>query len=352
MQIYKYSNKQINKFPYLKFIIKYLSFIWIFIICLFVYSVQVHAQDVTSITVFPAVQDVKVTPGEKTRAQVTFYNRSDQVTVGDVKVADFVVVDKQGKTEIIEDPKLKPKYSASSWVRLSDDFIAIPKNESVGLNLFITPPNDLTSCGYYALVYFQPNPGVIKRLGAKTESASAITSKIGAILNFTVQGKQCQELVSITNLSAPFFSEYGPVPVTLDLLNNGDIHLSPKGTVFATNVLGAYVDQQSLKELRIFPERTKEYQLTLGGKWMLGRYKIVSNISYGQTPKTASAIAYVWVFPWRVALLVALTLIVLYLLVKSAFDRMNKKEAFLEKEIEEEKEEIEKLREALKKRQE
>jgi len=339
-------NFQFSNFKLFRLFLASLTFTFLLAFSL----VKVHAQDITSITVFPAVQDIKVMPGEKTRAQVTFYNKSGEVTVGDVKVADFVVVDKQGKTEIIEDPKLKPKYSASSWIKLSDDGIAIPKNESVTLNLYITPPNDLTSCGYYALVYFQPNPGAVKRLGTSSEAGSNITSKIGALLNFVVQGKQCKEFVSISNLTAPAFLEYGPVPVTLELRNNGDIHLSPKGTVFATNLFGAYVDQQSLKELRIFPERTKEYQLALGGKWMFGRYKIASNISYGQTPKTTSSTTYVWVFPWRAGLLFVLTMILIYLLAKSTIDRVYKKEAVLEKEIEEEKAEIDKLREALKKR--
>jgi len=313
---------------------------------------HIFAQDVSSITVYPTIQDIQVNPGEKTRAQVSFRNSSDTVATGDVRVADFIIVDKTGRTEIIEGAKVKPKYSASSWVKLSDDFIAIPKNETVTVNLFITPPAELTACGYYALVYFESNPGTIKKLGGVTESVSTVTSKIGAIVNFTTEGRICQESVSITKLDGPKFLEYGPISVTVDLLNSGDIHLTPKGTVFATNLLDGYVDQQTLKEQRIFPESVKEYQQTLGGKWMLGRYKVTTNVVYGQkTPKTVSQTIYVWVFPWRVATMIILTLIIVIFLIRSAINKIVKKEVFLEQEIKEEKAEIDKLRETLKRRQ-
>lgn len=309
-----------------------------------------QAQEFSTLTVFPAVQDIKINPGEKTRTQIQFRNASDEVITGNVKVADYVIGDKKGTPYLIEDQALKPKYSASAWFTLSDDFIAIPKNEIVGVNLFITPPAQLTSCGYYAIVYFQPNARDLKRLGdTGKSSASQVNTKIGALINFTVNNKQCIENVEISKLESPWFMEYGPIKVSYDLLNTGDIHLAPKGIVNLTDFLGKYMDSQTLKEQRIFPERAKEYNTEVGSKWMFGKYKINVSASYGDG-KTVSRAIYVWVFPWKVALAVFLSLLVLLIIIRNLLGRYTRKEEAMEAELKREREEIEELKQQIRKR--
>lgn len=308
------------------------------------------AQEISTITVFPAVQDIKVNPGERTRTQIQFRNASDEVISGQIKVADYVIGDKNGTPYLIEDQALKPKYSASSWIKPADDFIAIPKNEIVGVNMTITPPRELTSCGYYALVYFQPDAGQLKRLGGEEKSsASQVTTKIGALINFVVNNKTCIENIEISKLEGATFQEYGPISINYDLLNTGDIHLSPRGLVNLTDFLGKYVDSQTLKEQRIFPERAKEYKASIGQKWMIGKYKINVSASYGDG-KTVNRSIYVWVFPWKIALAVLLSIIVITLIVKNMMNAYTRKEAALEAEVKKEREEIEELKKQIRKR--
>lgn len=327
---------------------KQITLIFAFLLLTF----PVKAQETVAYTVFPAVQDIKVTPGQKTRAQIQFRNNSDTLSIGNIKVADFIVIDKSGSTQILEDQLLKPKYSASSWIKLSDETnVAIPKNEIVTITLYITPPPVLTSCGYYALVYYQPNPSAVKRLGAANqEAASSVTTKIGGLLNFVVEGKQCQENMFISQIKSPGFLEYGPVSLTVDLANTGDIHLTPSGYATMTNMFGSFVDQQNFKEQRIFPSKAKQYELSLGQKWMFGRYKVTLTAVYGASHKRLTDTVYVWVLPWRVGLIILLAAIIIFTLIRNFYKKIINKEISLEKEINQEKEEIAKLREALKKR--
>ena len=318
----------------------------------FVLISGVRAQEVTSIAVYPSIQDINVDFGVKSRAQIQFKNNTGEVIMGNVKVADYIITDKLGTPQIVEDPNQKPKYSASSWIKLSDDFIAIPKNESVTVNLFITPPSDLTSCGYYALVYFQPTAGTVKQISGATRVVNeSISSKIGGLVNFSVENRTCKENVIISRFEAPQFLEYGPINVSLDLLNTGDIHLTPKGAVILTNMFHQFIDQKPIKELRIFPEKIKEQQSAIGKKWMFGRYKIDLQVSYGTTnPQTVTQNTYVWIFPWRIALVALLAVIIIILLVGNIFNKMERKEEILEKELSQEKKEIEKLKQQLRKR--
>ena len=278
-----------------------------FIFTVIFYARNVSAIETTSIMVYPTVQDIKVSPGINVRTQINFRNLGEQVLLGNIKTANYEVTDKTGSIRIIEDGNLKPKYAASSWITLDDDFIAIPKSGVVSVNILISPPSDLALCGHYALVYFQP------LLDPKSNSLN-VSTKIGSLLNFITDNKACNEKISITRFKAPIFLENGPIPVDFDLLNSGDIHISPKGFVSTSNIFKQFVDQQNIKEVKIFPERAKEYNMSIGKKWMIGRFKVAINISYGSTiPQTISKIVYIWVFPWKIMLFILLAIIVIYI---------------------------------------
>jgi len=292
----------------------------LFALVVIFYVRGVSAVDATSITVYPTIQDIKVTSGIEIRTQINFRNGGNKTLMGNIKVADYEVIDKQGSIRLIENENMKPKYAASSWLTLLDDFIAIPKGETVPVTIVIIPPPDLTACGYYSLVYFQPSE--------KSElDYLNVSTKIGGFLNFIVDNKTCNEKISITHVDTPTFLENGPIPIAFALLNQGDIHLTPSGFISASDILKQFVDQKSIKEMKIFPEKEKEYSASVGKKWMFGRYKILINVSYGLTvPKTISKIVYVWVFPWKIFILILLALIVFYLFIKHLYRVTNHKQ--------------------------
>ncbi|MDO8498017.1 MAG: hypothetical protein Q7S61_05755 [bacterium] len=317
----------------------------------FVTHARAQELDFATITVVPAVQEIQVTPGEKTRAQIQFRNSGQSLEIGVVKVADFTVTDKKGTTELVEDVPLKPKYSASSWITLDQNELAVPAHEFGLVTMTINPPKDLTSCGYYAVVYFQPDEGKIKRLG-QNQSATSVTRKIGGLINFITEGKECKEDLSIVRFETPKFMEYGPITTSFDVANNGDIHIAPLGSVILSNTFGDFVDQKTLAEIKIFPERARTYDVTLGHTWMVGRYKMELAAAYGSKNAPLQQSAYVWVFPWRVAIVALLSLSLLIILLTKIYTQFIKKEVKLEQELHEEQAEIEKLKEELKKRHE
>ena len=116
-----------------------------------------------------------------------------------------------------------------------------------------------------------------------------------------------------------------------------------------TDPWGGLVEQVSLKEENVFPDAARSYENTLGSKWMLGRYKVTLVASYGEKGQALERSIYFWAFPWKVATVITLSLIIALLFGRSLYMRLAVKEASLEHMIETEKEEIEKLREELKK---
>jgi hypothetical protein len=244
-----------------------------------------------------------------------------------------------------------PKFSAASWIISEPNVVAIPSNDFVTVDLYITAPKDVSGCGHYAIAYFQPN--IIGKKTPSDKGSMAITAKIGSLINISVKDKNqvCKESVNFSQISAPKFLEYGPIKVAFDLINSGDIHMAPKGIATLTNFTGDLVDQKTITDQRIFPESAKAYEVQVGSKWMFGKYKVNLLASYGDKNQTLAKSIYVWVFPWTIALIVFLALIIILIVLKTISDKYSKKEAILEEEVKEEKEEIEKLKEQLKKRQ-
>jgi len=321
-------------------------------LCLKTSFSSVHAQNL-SITAFPDTQDVNVKAGEKRHLQVEFKNGSDAPVIGTVHVADYIVVDKTGTVKLIEGNEEKPKFAASTWLSLSQSSMSIPPNDFVPVDIFVNVPQNAANCGNYALVYFQPDTQAqLGQTGKSVFSATTVQTKIGALINFRITDTQCNESLSLISFIAPSFSEFGPVKANFEILNAGNIHLLPTGTVSLTNMLGKYVDSQAIKDQRIFPGTAKTYETTVGHKWMFGRYKISLAASYGDQGKKIAAETYAWVIPWRITLIIILALIIIYLLLRSTFGRFKKESIILEKEVEHEKDEIEKLKETLRKRKE
>ncbi|MCR4330078.1 MAG: hypothetical protein NUV65_06060 [Candidatus Roizmanbacteria bacterium] len=305
-----------------------------------------------SITAYPAVIEKEVKPNEETRLLVQFRNNTDQFVTGSVKAANYTIKDKTGTPDIIDSADLTPKYGAASWIRPEYDALTIPPNDYVAVNLYVTVPPETSTCGNYALVYFDFDPNNQPEGAAVRNSSTAVKAKVGSLINFSVQKTNCKESLQVLNFSTPKFMEYGPIPVTFDLLNGGDIHFTPKGTVTITNAFNKVAARETIKDQRVFPESAKSYNVSAGKHWMIGPYTVSLSGTYGTADKPFAYTTSVWVFPWRTALIIILLLAILSLVLHRYFNGITAREQDLEEEIKHERSEIEELKDMLKKKQE
>lgn len=312
----------------------------------------VKAQSLLPLTVAPARQEITVDPGQKTGADVRFYNLGDNPISGLIKVADFIVQDKEGSPRIIENvSQASPRFSASTWIKLPYDRITIAANDKVSIPLTLTVPANARPGGRYLAVYFEPTASIPQPIGGQKEGGSAVTPRLSSLLYIRVNGPITEKAL-VSRLFARSFNEYGPITVETEILNRGDYHIRPKGVFTLTDMFGATVDQVTLKEQNIFPDVSRTYTNQLGEKWMFGRYKINLAASYGEQGKALEKFIYIWVFPWRVTLAVTLSVFIIAYLLYHIYKTSQLKQAALEKELKEEQKEIEKLKEQLKKRDE
>lgn len=345
---------QISKIKYQNYILKFknlFGFCFVLLIFAFYFINTVKGQSTIPLTVMPARNQIEVEPGEKTYLTINFYNQSDDPISGFFKTADFIVDDNQGTPRLIENiEEAPPKYAASNWFELFYDRATLPAHNKVSLQTTINVPKNAHPGGRYVAVFFQQGNNVPDETGGSQEAGVGTNIRLASLIYIKVKGPITEKAL-VARFFVPNFFEYGPVKVTTDILNRGDYHITPRGVITLTDLTGGSVDQKILKEKNIFPDISRRYETELGSKWMIGRYKVDLSGSYGESGQALTATTYVWVFPWRVALVVILTFVIIVILGSNFYKNYIKKEASLEEEIEKEKQEIERLKQQLRKRE-
>lgn len=313
---------------------------------------SVVAQTALPLIVSPVRQELSVTPGESTGVTIKFYNQSDTPVSGIIRVADFVVDNKNGFPRIIDNPdQAPPKFEASTWFSLPYDRMTIAATDKVEVPAQITIPQDARPGGRYIAIYFEPVSNLPGGNGVVESGSSAVATRIASLVYLKVPGN-FTESARVSNFFAPSLLEYGPVSVQTEILNKGDYHISPIGSITLSNMFGGLVAQSSLQQVNIFPDVSRTYQNDLGSKWMFGRYKVTLTAAYGDKGRVLEQHLYVWVLPWKLMAIVVLALLIIWLLGKNMFKKLAVKEAVMEEELAKEKAEIEKLKQELRRKKE
>jgi len=304
------------------------------------------AQNVIPMTVAPARQQINADPGSVEYFNLKFINQGTSPLYGNLKIVDFVVGDNQGNPVLLDDANLSTRFSAAGWVSLPQEKASIPPGGILSLQLKMTIPKDARPGGRYLAVSFEPTGTIPEATGVDQEGILGISSRLAGLVYVRVNGP-ITEQAFIENFKAPSFIQWGPVPVSFNILNRGDYHITPQGAVTLTNWFGTKVDEEILEAKNIFPDVSRSYESALGGRFLIGRYKVSVVAAYGESGQVLKQVAYVWAFPVLLFLLIALGIVILILSGVLISRKFTKKERELEEKLEVELSEVEKMKENL-----
>ncbi len=303
------------KLPKFKFKIYNLKFNGLLLL-LFTFSVlsftfvKVHAQGlpVQTFTVTPPTVSVSGNPGYYTEGKMGIINESDLPLTFKAEMHDFIVTDTIGTPEILPPNSLMKTYSAAAWMGVSPETFTIQPKQRQDLNYFIQVPKNARPGGHYAAVVFVP----VQAKGQTQNTGATVNGQIGTLFSIAVNGP-IKESASVSKFLTGGFQEYGPVNIQTQIKNFGDLHITPKGYITVSDMLGRKAILP-LTEHNIFPMAARDYENTFGGHWMFGRFKAELLASYGVNNNLPlMATVYFWVFPWKVAVVATLILVALIL---------------------------------------
>jgi len=294
---------------------------FIFVFSFFVFTESIRAQEALTLTATPVRLgddfSISLKPGEKKQVQVKIRNGSQSVVDLESDSLDFIVGD-DGQTPILVDmADVDNRWSLASWVTLAPAFHNLASEETAVVNALIEVPADALPGGHYAMIYHRP-------VDSNTEEVlgSGISQRVGTLLYVLVEG-DINEEAYISNFDWPKFLENGPVPFSLMIDNQSDIHIRTNPMIKIYNLFGKEVDSISLEEKNIFPMTVRDFVGQWDRVWGVGPYRAVVEASYGTQGQVLTIESIVWLFPIKIALLVLIILLLLLILIVSIRKKKN-----------------------------
>jgi len=256
-------------------------------------------------TVFNPQIEVKLNPGTRSEGTTEIVNETSVPLTFNLTVRDYIVTDTVGTPNFLAAGTLNNKYSAAAWIAIYPNTFSLNPHESQKVNYYIQVPASARPGGHYAGIVYAP---VSK---GENKTGGVINAQVGALFYITVNGPVTENSL-VSKFFANPFQEYGPVKISTQIKNLGDLHISPKATITVSGLF--YNATQDLPNHNIFPQATRDFENTVGQAFMIGRYKALLMGSYGvnnNLPLVASV--YFWVFPWRIALVIVFIIVAIIL---------------------------------------
>ena len=263
-----------------------------------------------SITISPPSVELNLNPGEKTEGVLKVINRSDAPITFTAKVRDYVVNDNLGTPVVLPDENLSSnKFSAAAWLTVTPDTFTVEPRGKQELNYYLEAPLSGAAGGHYAAVVYEP----VETLSVKG-TGTGVNTQVATLFYINLKG-EIIEAAEVKNFYAKSFNEYGPVEITSEILNNGDLHIKPEAEITIKNLFGQTVAREMLEKHNIFPEKSRLYTNSLGQKWMIGPYTAILTGTYGTSNSLnfQAAVSF-FIFPWKVAIIGLFVAIIIILL--------------------------------------
>ncbi|MBU2052126.1 DUF916 domain-containing protein, partial [Patescibacteria group bacterium] len=264
-------------------------------------------------TVIPPRLELEALPGATLQESLRIRNESATENVYQVVIRDFIVTNNQG-TPLAVDETVSGRWSLASWMSVAPKQVVVPAGQTASLDLIITIPDDGLAGGHYAMVTYSP----VTEASLTDGTGAAINPQVGSLVYLKVIG----DVTEAANLkefkAANKFAYYGPIELSAEIENLGDIHLRPSGTLTVTNWLKDEVFSQELEGKNIFPFASRTYDWTVPGKWRLGRYAARLSAEAGDAAIPISGLIYFWIVPVKEITMIAgaLLLIIILIIVK------------------------------------
>lgn len=272
---------------------------------------------VQSFEVSPPSQELQGEPGQTVIATAKIRNKSRETVPLAVRVEDFTASGEEGQVALTD----AGPYSLSNWAVVTPKSFSLLPGEEKEVTAKIKVPPSKVAGGYYGSFVFSSRPE------APIGGAATVGQEIASLFLLKIAGSVNEQL-SLDSLSAPPFSEFGPIPLNLKFTNNGNVHTKVYGLVNISDMFGQKVADLVINQTNIFPGASRNIKTTLEKQFLMGRYTATAIMYYGTTKnETLTAVGSFVVIPYRIIAFVFVIGIILYSFrkrIKKAFRALTK----------------------------
>lgn len=268
-------------------------------------SFGIFAQNVPSVQsleVSPPSQELQADPGKTVVATAKIRNKSKETIPLTVRIEDFTATGEEGQIALTS----QGTYSLANWTAITPKSFSLAPGEEKEVTAKITVPAEKVAGGYYGSFVFSTKneaPGV---------GVAALGQEIASLFLLKISGPVTESL-TLDSISAPGFSEFGPIPIRLKFTNNGNIHTKVYGLVNISDMFGQKVADLVINQTNVFPGASRIISTTFDKHLLFGKYTTTAIMYYGTTKnETLTAVGSFTVIPYRIIALFFVIVALLY----------------------------------------
>ena len=268
---------------------------------------------VGGLSIGPFLQEVTLEPGQaESSFSITVTNTTTTELPLRLSVVDFGAADESGGINFLPTAdNLERRYGLASWMRLEKDTLVLAPNTSQRVSVAVENKESLSPGGHYGAVVFQvDNNRSSSEIQPKVNFTKAVST---LVLAKKLGGEKRSVTLSSSTWSGPPFAL--PREVRLRFLNNGNVHMTPKGDITITDTFNRVLSQSEInsESTIILPESFRVYPTKLADKatlWLPGWSTVTVRYLNGETGEYVTTKTSFFIATPRSVLLTGLLLVV------------------------------------------
>lgn len=237
----------------------------------------VHAQSSTTTTIIPPSFELFANPGETLTESISIRNETSFQQVYNIGAENFEANGDTGEVNLVTGGS-SSTFSLAQWVAITQNSITITAHTQKQIVFKIAVPNGAEPGGHYGAISIQSAPG-------DTPGAANVSAGQVSLILLRVTGNVTEKAVA-ESFTAPSYSEYGPVVLTLKAKNQGDVHIKPQGNIIITDIFGAKVAEFPLSGKNVLPGAERLMATTWSEQHPIGRFTATLVATYGENHKS------------------------------------------------------------------
>ncbi|MEK7071548.1 MAG: hypothetical protein AAB943_01265 [Patescibacteria group bacterium] len=301
-----------------------------------------HPISVNAITMTPTRFEVSGNPGETLNEEVLLINETETAETFYVSFSNFEAQGESGSPAFVE-----PKDDLGTWMTTDVSSVYLAPRQQKIVSFKITIPKDAEPGGHFAVIFWGTSP-------TGGSGGVSIGAKTGILVLLSVNGDVREEagLLNFNTKDKIFFYQTLPVSFEYKFRNDGGDRIKPEGTIIIrdtfflpterldANPVAGNVLPNSTRKINvdwIKYERNADYVAPtqffkkfwsdVGYQWKnfaVGLYSANLNVAYGTQGAHAKKMAFFFVFPWQLVLVLVVLFIIVFWGGKKLIKRYNK----------------------------
>jgi hypothetical protein len=167
-------------------------------------------------------------------------------------------------------------HSAAKWISFVPDTVTVHPQKAVNVTVIVNTPPD-AQAGNYAVAWFEAVPEA-----NPNAKELRIGARLGVLVMTDVRGST-RPAVRIDDVKVSPPTDTQMLQVDLTVVNSGDVHLFPKGTLVLMSSARKLVGHTSFEKRRLLPGEKAPVSVSWGGDLEPGQYQAILTVDYGDS---------------------------------------------------------------------